>query len=246
MARRDSSKPPVVQDFDVHLPADLIMVLPVLYSFRRCPYAMRARLALLVSGQRCELREVLLRDKPAEMLAVSPKGTVPVLVDIDGQVIDESREIMLWALRRNDPGRWLATEEESLHGACSLIDACDAGFKQALDRYKYPTRFTDVDADVQRELGAAFLRQLQSRLQDQVWLGGEQPRLADYAIMPFVRQYSMVEPAWFQQQAWPELHRWLRALTGSPLFAQVMTRQPPWRSGESGPVFPAEQAKFAG
>ena len=205
---------------------------------------MRARLAILASGQRCELREVLLRDKPPEMLAASAKGTVPVLVDIDGCVIDESLDIMFWALRQNDPAHWLPIDEQALHEVRSLIDACDGEFKQALDRYKYPTRHADVDPDRQRELGAEFLRNLQSLLQDRPWLGGEQSGLADYAIVPFVRQYSMVEPAWFEQQAWPEVHRWLRVLRDSPLFAQAMAKQTPWRSGESGPVLVASDARI--
>lgn len=219
------------------------MELPVLYSFRRCPYAMRARLALVASGQAVELREVLLRDKPAEMLAASPKGSVPVLVDVDSRVIDESLDIMEWALRRNDPGHWLPTEEQRMLETRELIDACDGEFKHALDRYKYPSRFAHIDPNRQRELGATFLRALQLRLQGHAWLGGKRPRLADYAIMPFVRQYSKVEPAWFQQQSWSDLQRWLDSLTGSPIFSRVMEKQPSWCVGQPARIFPAEVAE---
>jgi glutathione S-transferase len=132
-------------------PADLT---PVLYSFRRCPYAMRARMAIAVSGQRCELREVVLRDKPAELLAASPKGTVPVLVDVDGSVIAQSLDIMLWALRRNDPERWLQPDGGTLDDMLSLIAECDGEFKRNLDGYKYPGRQPGADAGLHRQQGA--------------------------------------------------------------------------------------------
>lgn len=215
------------------------MGLPILYSFRRCPYAMRARLALLASARCCELREVDLRDKPAELLEASPKGTVPVLVDVDGSVIEQSLDIMLWSLHGNDPLHWLPSTARSMDEARSLIDECDGEFKQALDRYKYPDRYPGVDRLRQRARAARFLEGLQAWLEGQAWLGGAHAALADYALMPFVRQFAMVEPDWFRQQAWPSLHRWLQALAGAPIFADIMEKHEPWRSGRPGIPFPA-------
>lgn len=215
------------------------MGLPILYSFRRCPYAMRARLALLAGSRCCELREVALRDKPAELLEASPKGTVPVLVDVDGHVIEQSLDIMLWSLRENDPLHWLPATARSMDEACSLIGACDGEFKHALDRYKYPDRYSGADRFGQRARAGRFLAGLQERLEDRAWLGGAHAALADYAILPFVRQFAMVDPEWFRQQAWPSLHRWLQALAGAPIFAEIMEKHAPWRSGRPGIPFPA-------
>jgi glutathione S-transferase len=213
--------------------------LPVLYSFRRCPYAMRARLALIASGERCELREVVLRDKPAEMLAASPKGTVPVLVMADGTVLEQSLDVMLWALRRNDPRRWLQPGAGTLDDMLALIAACDNDFKPLLDRYKYPGRFTDAAEDSARERGAQFLRELEARLSASTHLAGAHATLADAALMPFVRQFAMVEPAWFDAQPWPRLHAWLSGWTASDLFARAMPKFAPWKTGEAGIDFPS-------
>ena len=214
------------------------MSLPILYSFRRCPYAIRARMALWISAQQCELREVFLRNKPAEMLAVSPKGTVPVLIDEHGQVIDQSLAIMFWALRRRDPASWLPLSKESLAQSLGLIGECDGEFKIALDRYKYPVGNPESDRSDARKRGVEFLRHLQGKLQEQRWLGGGHASLSDYAIMPFVRQFSMVEPAWFDAQPWPHLHHWLRSLLMSPAFVEVMPKVEPWKPDRSGVAFP--------
>ncbi|MGB0132303.1 glutathione S-transferase [Dokdonella sp.] len=214
------------------------MDLPILYSFRRCPYAIRARMALWISAQRCELREVVLSRKPAEMLAVSPKGTVPVLVDEHGQVIDQSLDIMLWTLRRRDPASWLPLGRESLADTLNLIEDCDAGFKQALDRYKYPARYPDSDAQSSRDRGADFLRRLQDVFQGQRWIGGEHAGLGDYAIMPFVRQFSTVDPEWFAAQSWPDLRDWLRSLVASQGFVEVMAKVGPWTPDSPVVEFP--------
>ncbi len=210
--------------------------LPILYSFRRCPYAMRARLAIAVSGLRCELREILLRNKPAELLAASPKGTVPVLVNVDGQVLDQSLDIMLWALRRNDPGHWLQPTHATLADGLALIAECDGAFKRHLDGYKYPERQPQSDALAQRAQGCVFLKQLQTRLQHTRCLGGDTASLADMAIAPFVRQFAHVDAAWFAQQAWPELHAWLAQRLAAPVFACVMAKYPPWHAAQSGLV----------
>jgi glutathione S-transferase len=213
--------------------------LPVLYSFRRCPYAMRARLALLASGVRCELREVVLKNKPADMLAASPKGTVPVLVLDDGTVLAQSLDIMLWALRQSDPLQWLAPATGTLDDMLALVADCDDGFKPQLDRYKYPQRFTDAapDADA-RERGADFLRRLETMLAPAGQLFGAAPTLADAAVMPFVRQFAMVDTAWFGMQPWPRLHAWLAGWTASALFERAMHKHAPWQPGAPGTVFP--------
>lgn len=213
--------------------------LPVLYSFRRCPYAMRARLALLSSGQRCELREVVLKNKPAEMLAASPKGTVPVLVRGDGTVLAQSLEIMLWALGRDDPQRWLAPERGTLDEMLALAAACDEDFKPQLDRYKYPERFGGAAAAAgAREQGARFLLRLEARLAASAQLFGAQASLADAAVMPFVRQFAMVDPGWFAGQPWPRLRDWLDAWTASAAFERAMWKYAPWQPGAAPVAFP--------
>lgn len=195
--------------------------LPILYSFRRCPYAMRARLALLVSEQAVAHREILLRAKPAAMLAASPKGTVPVLVLPDGAVIDQSLDIMRWALARHDPEGWLAGDGPG------LIAANDGPFKQHLDRYKYPDRH-DGDPLAHRDAGLAMLADLDTRLTGGGQLCGPRRTLADMAIFPFVRQFAAVAPDWFDAQSLPQLRRWLRDHAASDLFARAMVRLPVW------------------
>jgi len=196
--------------------------LPILYSFRRCPYAMRARLALDVSAQVCEVREVSLRDKPDDMLRASPKGTVPVLVDVDGSVIDESLDIMTWALGRNDPEGWLTPERENFATMTSLIRHFDENFKWHLDRYKYPNRFADANAEFSRGEAVVSLLLLEQRLQQTTCLFGGRIALADMAIAPFVRQFSKVDPAWFSGQPLPNTMRWLTAIMESPRFTRIM------------------------
>ncbi|QNK68364.1 glutathione S-transferase [Variovorax sp. PAMC26660] len=211
--------------------------LPVLYSFRRCPYAMRARLALVASGQHCELREVVLKNKPPEMLAASPKGTVPVLLTQDGTVLEQSLDVMRWALQRNDPHRWLQPDAGTPEDMLALVATCDDEFKPQLDRYKYPGRFADA-GDSAREQGARFLRDLEAKLTASPHLAGTHATLADAAVMPFVRQFAMVEPAWFDAQPWPRLHAWLSGWTASDLFARAMHKYAPWQGGERGVDFP--------
>lgn len=213
--------------------------LPVLYSFRRCPYAMRARLALAVSGQPHELREVVLRSKPAEMLAASPKGTVPVLVLPGGEVIDESLDVMLWALRRNDPEGWLSSPQGSLDDMHALIAGNDGEFKRSLDRYKYPNRYTDESAGnaealalLQRGLGAAWLFKLNGMLEGG-WLFGPRASLADMALLPFVRQFAHTDSDWFTAQPWPRLQTWLVQFEASALYAGVMEKHAPWQNSLS-------------
>jgi glutathione S-transferase len=197
------------------------MSAPVLYSFRRCPYAIRARLALAISATRYELREVQLARKPDAMLAASPKGTVPVLVLEEGTVIDESLAIMRWALARHDPERWLDRDD------LDLIARSDCAFKHDLDRYKYPNRYGS-DAAAHRERGMQFVRLLDGRLADGGQLCGRARGLADAAIMPFVRQFAGVEPGWFAGQPIPHVLEWLDGHLTSALFHSVMLRSAPW------------------
>jgi glutathione S-transferase len=210
--------------------------LPVLYSFRRCPYAMRARLALAVSGEPHELREVVLRDKPAGLLAASPKGTVPVLVLPGGAVIDQSLDVMLWALRRSDPEGWLSPPKGSIDGMLALVAGNDGEFKRSLDRYKYPNRYPEESAgDAQafallhRAQGAAWLAGLDGMLGDG-WLFGRRASLADMALLPFVRQFAHTDAAWFAAQPWPRLQAWLAGFEASALYAGVMGKHVPWRA----------------
>jgi glutathione S-transferase len=197
--------------------------LAVLYSFRRCPYAMRARMAIAVSGVEVEHREIMLRDKPAEMLAASPKGTVPVLVLPDGAVIDESLDIMRWALSQNDPDGWLGRIDDG------LIAENDGPFKAALDRYKYPHRYGLNDGLEYRGLGRAFLDALVDRLKEAQYLCGAQAGFTDIAIFPFIRQFAATDVGWFDAQPLPALQRWLGAMISLPLFADIMVKRPVWR-----------------
>jgi glutathione S-transferase len=201
----------------------------LLYSFRRCPYAMRARLALLVSGTRFEIREIVLRDKPAAMLVASPKGTVPVLVCANGRVIDESLDIMVWALARNDPENWLDGYD------VALVAPFDTRFKQHLDRYKYAERY-DVDPIVHRDAGLALLQDLEAQLARQANLCGMARSLTDMAIFPFVRQFAAVDRDWFDVQSLDGVQNWLARHVASPLFERVMTRLKPWAPGDAATV----------
>jgi glutathione S-transferase len=212
--------------------------LPVLYSFRRCPYAMRARLALAVSGQACELREVVLRNKPQGLLHASPKGTVPVLVLPSGQVLEQSLEIMLWALAQHDPEGWLIPSHGNLQDMLALIAECDGPFKQALDRCKYPSRYPDADTNAERARAVAWLGGLEARLwPDQTYLFGTHAALADMAIAPFVRQYAGIDADWWAAQHWPRLQAWLAQWQASDLLASVMHKLPAWVDGTEGVLF---------
>lgn len=207
-------------------------MLPILYSFRRCPYAMRARLALAASGVQVELREIVLRDKPQAFLNASPSGTVPCLV-AGSEVIDESLEIMRWALARNDPEGWLDRARES----SDWIARADGPFKTALDRTKYATRYADADPERERLKANAFLGDLNAQIGEKGWIF-EAPGLADFAILPFVRQFAMIDRPRFDAEPWPHLHPWLGHFLASTRFAQIMTRYPKWQAGDPVTQFP--------
>ncbi len=211
---------------------------PVLYSFRRCPFAMRARLALLAAGQVCELREVSLRDKPEALLRASPKATVPVLLTRAGRVIDESLDIMLWALQRHDPQGLLQPQEGNLSEMLMLVQQNDTFFKARLDRYKYPGRFGLHAGTGDRDVAARWLRAIDERLRERPWLYGDRPALADLALAPFVRQFARVDEAWFTAQDWPALQAWLARIVQGPAFAQVMHKAAVWVPGAAPVLFP--------
>ena len=194
--------------------------LPVLYSYRRCPYAMRARMALTLADIAVEIREISLRDKPTPMLQASPKGTVPVLVFADGSVIDESIDIVLFALKNHALGA-------NTHDACTaLIAENDSSFKQALDYYKYPDRCPTESHKNYRAQGEIFLQKLENLLSENTYLIQATISLADIAIFPFVRQFAAVDSVWFAQSAYPKLRTWLNAWIESELFKSIMTKNP--------------------
>lgn len=196
---------------------------PILYSYRRCPYAMRARMALKYAGIDVEIREISLREKPASMLAVSPKGTVPVLVLPTGVVLEQSLDIMHWALTQHDGDGWLDVD---LVQAKRLIDESDGTFKFALDRYKYPERYPEHPQQFYRTQGEVFLQRLEGQLSKHHYLLGNSISIADIAIFPFIRQFAAVDAAWFAEGNYPNLRAWLVGLVGSTLFDRIMQKQP--------------------
>ena len=208
--------------------------MPILYSFRRCPYAMRARMALAASGAEVLLREVLLKDKPAELLAASPKATVPVLVLSDGRVVEESLDVMQWALEYRDPLNWL--EGEALDS--DWISACDGDFKHWLDRYKYAERYPEHAAEDYRQNAEAFIQKLEDQLSVSDWMGGDAANAVDVALFPFMRQFAGVDPSWWQQAPYPHVQQWLENWLNSALFSAIMAKYPRWESGRPGERFP--------
>ena len=211
---------------------------PLFYSFRRCPYAMRARLAITASQTKCQLREIILRNKPAEMLEISPKGTVPVLQLPDGRVIEESIEVMHYALSQSDPHKWLWQNAEEEDAIKTLIHHNDGAFKSALDRYKYTNRYEGVDHITEREKCRLFLQILQDHLAANGQLCARRETIADWAIMPFIRQCRIADPKWFDALALPNLHTWLNTMMDSGLFTSIMEKYPAWQTDDPVTYFP--------
>lgn len=211
--------------------------LSCLYSFRRCPYAMRARLGLLFAELPVELREITLKNKPAHMLAISPKGTVPVLQLADGVVIEESREIMEWALEQQDPQELM--NPKTLHQGNTLIEQNDQEFKHWLDRYKYADRHLEMTQTEYRQKGEAFLQILEALLTKNTYLLGDSVTIADIGIMPFVRQFAHVDRDVFYSLPYPKLQIWLKNWLAHPLFIQAMTKFQPWQDGDEPVIFPS-------
>jgi glutathione S-transferase len=204
---------------------------PILYSFRRCPYAIRARLAIYSAGIELEIREVLLRDKAPKFLEVSKSKTVPCLQTNDA-ILDESLEIMVWALNISDPNNWLRETNKSNE----LIAICDGPFKNALDRTKYPNRYPDENAVENRVLASDFLNLIESQLDPNLF--GENLNLADIAILPFIRQFAHIDFNWFLSQPWPKTAQWLENFKTSEMFNSVMKKYPKWEEDDPETLFP--------
>ena len=205
-------------------------MLPILYSFRRCPYAIRARMAIVYASINFELREVSLANKPSSMLAISPKGTVPILQLSDG-VIDESLEVIGWALEQSDPDNWLALVSQSEQQG--LIAENDNQFKQWLDRYKYWDRYPQQSQQDYRMNAEIFISTLEQRLENSLYLFGDKICVADIAIFPFIRQFAFVDKPWFDQSNYPSVQRWLNQFLQSDLFNQVMQKHILWQPPEA-------------
>lgn len=216
------------------MPANLPSTDHILYSFRRCPYAMRARMALRYADFRVQLREVELKNKPDALISISARATVPVLLCDNGQVIDESLDIMYWALQQNDKDNWLQVQHQSEIAA--LIKYNDTVFKTHLDHYKYADRYPEFSQLEYRRQGEVFLQQLEQRLQQQACLISDRTTLADVAIFPFIRQFAHVDIHWFDQAPYPRLHAWLYQWMDSVLFRSVMQKYAPWQAGDT-PLF---------
>ncbi|KZB50800.1 glutathione S-transferase [Thalassospira xiamenensis] len=200
---------------------------------------MRARMALLASGMDVELREVVLRDKPQSMIDASPKATVPVLILPDGSVIDESLEIMVWALAENDPEKWLEPESGTLEDMLALISQNDGPFKHHLDRYKYFNRYEDADPAEHRRDAEKILNRLDGRLAVGKYLFGSRPALADFAIAPFVRQFANTDRDAFDATPFVHLQRWLDDFLNSRWFETAMVRYDQWHEGDEPVIFKA-------
>jgi len=211
---------------------------PILYSFRRCPYAMRARLAIAISGISVEHREVVLKDKPQAMLDVSPKGTVPVLITPTGQVIDESIDIMYWALEQSDPMHWLIGAPVQQAITTALIIQNDQPFKHFLDRYKYADRYPDNTERYYRQQAEITLDALEQKLTQNGCLLTDHITLADMALLPFIRQFAFVDKAWFDSAPYPKIQAWLNQFLTSALFESIMVKLPAWQPNDSRVYFP--------
>ena len=205
------------------------MSYPILYSLRQCPYAMRARLGLLLAQQTVILRDIVMTNIPDEMFAVSAKGTVPVLLFDDGEVIDESLDIMFWALNKNDPDNLLCSQDEAvLSEMHALIDQGDHEFVDALKKYKAASRYHDDAEEEYRQECESFIACLEKSLVKHDFILGEQPSLVDYAILPFIRQFSRVDKKWYQQSPYPRLRSWLERHYQNPIFSKAMKKYPRW------------------
>jgi len=212
---------------------------PILYSFRRCPYAMRARLAIATSGLQVELREVVLRDKPQPLIDISPKATVPVLITSDEQLIDESIDIMFWALQQSDPDGWLKDlNQEQRSVSKHIITNNDGEFKYYLDRYKYADRYPEHSQQYYRQQAEKTLMDLEQRLDSHDYLISEKLSIADMAVLPFIRQFAFADKTWFDQSPYPLLKQWLEEFITSELFANIMHKYPKWQQGQELQFFP--------
>ena len=209
--------------------------LPILYSFRRCPYAMRARMAIHISGQKCELREVLLRDKPPSMLEYSAKGTVPVLILQDGKVIDESIDVIDWALNLNDPDDWQRSKDTKK--TKELIKINDGEFKYHLDRYKYSKRYDNEDPEFHRKKCLKFIESINNELNNSEYIFDDNISYADIVVLPFIRQFRIADIEWFDSLPYDNLKKWLSSFLDSSLLHSIMKKYDLWKEGDKSIVF---------
>ncbi|KLV00893.1 glutathione S-transferase [Photobacterium aphoticum] len=216
--------------------------LPILYSLRRCPYCIRARIALLFARQPVILREVKLKNKPPAMLEISTKGTVPIVVLPSGDIIEESLDIMRWALAQNDPDDLLiragqSQTSDALHDTLSLIAECDNRFIPALEAFKHSARYHTASEEADRMACLPFIEYLESRLIASPYLMGERPTLADFALLPFIRQFSRVDKPWYRDMAWHHIQQWLTNLYAHPVYGAAMRVYPVWQEGDEPCMF---------
>ncbi|WP_135458394.1 glutathione S-transferase [Vibrio echinoideorum] len=212
--------------------------LPILYSLRRCPYAMRGRMGIALSQQQVLLREIVTKDKPSELLASSPKGTVPVLILPDGQIVEQSLDVMNWALQQNDPQDLLRSSNSALSESVhQLIKMNDEEFIGYLEKYRASLRYRNDDVEQRRRLCEGFISVLENKLANHDYLFGNTPSLADFAVMPFVSQFVRVEKKWFVQSDYQNVGRWLRAHLESKLYGQVMKQYPLWNETKQDCLF---------
>jgi glutathione S-transferase len=209
------------------------MTLPILYSLRHCPFAMRARLAIFKSKEAVELRDVKLTNKPVAMLSASPKGTVPILVVAPSHVIDESLDVMLWSLGKSDPDNLLCNLPDLL----AFINLYDSEFKPCIERYKAAKRYHEANLIDCRQACEVHIQDLEKRLSEHAYIFGEQESLADIAILPFIRQFAKVERQWYVQSSYVNVKRWLNTYLQSSMFNKVMTQYSLWEEGSEVVVF---------
>ena len=209
--------------------------LPILYSFRRCPYAMRARMAIHISSQKCEIREVLLRDKPPSMLEYSSKGTVPVLVLQSGEVIDESLDVIDWALNLNDPDNWQRSKDNEK--TKELIKINDGEFKHHLDRYKYSKRYDNEDPEFHRKKCLSFIEKVNSELQNSKYIFDDEISYIDISLLPFIRQFRIADNEWFDELPYENVKSWLSNFLNSELLKSIMSKYDLWKEGDEVTIF---------
>ena len=210
------------------------MTLPILYSFRRCPYAMRARMVLLHSKIQCEIREIKLSNKPKEMLAISPKGTVPVLILENGDILDESLGVMVWAIEQGNLRNLFNSGKKEI---LDLIKINDGEFKDAIDRYKYSSLYPEKPMIEYRKMGELFLEKIESYLEKNKFIFGKNISLADLAIFPFIRQFCRVDIDWFNSSLFKKIKEWTLFFEGSENFIDIMRKIKPWTTGDKPTLF---------
>ncbi len=223
---------------NVNKNSDGAKTLPILYSLRNCPYAMRARIAIFKSKQTILLRDLVLSNKPTEMIAASPKATVPVLVLTDGTVIDESLEVMLWALKETDPDDLLHNHiTNTLPEMLQLINEFDHDFKSCLEQYKCAKRYRENDLLEHRENCEVYIKKLEQRLTRHLFLMSDKESLADIALLPFIRQFARIERQWYLQSPYPNVRQWLNNYLQSSMFTKVMAKQSLWLDSREDVLF---------